>query len=79
MLSLIAQYKAQNRSVGTQEVIELLRAASTSKEYSGSTEFSIIWYPNSMEFALAKEDLVRKILDAPFTIYNRFTFDELFQ
>jgi hypothetical protein len=79
MLSLIAEYKAQNRSVGTQEVIELLRAASTSKEYSGSTEFSIIWYPNSMEFALAKEDLVRKILDAPFAIYNRFTFDELFQ
>jgi len=77
MLSLIAQYKDQNRTVGTREVIELLRAASTSKEYSGTTEFSIIWYPNSMEFALAKEDLVRKILDAPFTIYNRFTFDEV--
>ena len=79
MLSLIAQYKTQNRTVGTQEVIELLRAASTSKEYSDCTEFSIIWYPNSMEFALAKEDLVHKILDAPFTIYNRFTFDEVFQ
>jgi hypothetical protein len=78
MLNLIAQYKNQNRTVGTQEVIELLRAASTSKEYSGTTEFSIIWYPNSMEFALAKEDLVHKILDAPFTIYNRFTFDEVF-
>lgn len=79
MLGLIAQYKDQNRAVGTREVIELLRAASTSKEYSGPTEFSIIWYPNSMEFALAKEDLVRKILDAPFTIYNRFTFDEVFR
>jgi hypothetical protein len=79
MLGLIAQYKVQNRTVGTREVIELLRAASTSKEYSGTTEFSIIWYPNSMEFALAKEDLVRKILDAPFTIYNRFTFDEVFR
>jgi hypothetical protein len=31
-----------------------------------------------MEFALAKEDLARKILDAPFTMYNRFTFDEVF-
>lgn len=79
MLSLVAQYKTQKKTVGTQEVIELLRAASTSKEYSGTTEFSIIWYPNSMEFALAKEDLVHKILDAPFTIYNRFTFDEVFQ
>jgi len=79
MLSLIAQYKTQKKTVGTQEVIELLRAASTSKEYSGTTEFSIIWYPNSMEFALAKEDLVHKILDAPFTIYNRFTFDEVFR
>jgi hypothetical protein len=79
MLALVAQYKTQNRTVGTQEVIELLRAASTSKEYSGTTEFSIIWYPNSMEFALAKEDLVHKILDAPFTIYNRFGFDEVFQ
>ena len=79
MLSLIAGYKTQKKTVGTQEVIELLRAASTSKEYSGTTEFSIIWYPNSMEFALAKEDLVHKILDAPFTIYNRFTFDEVFR
>jgi hypothetical protein len=79
MLSLIAQYKTQGKTVGTQEVIDLLRAASTSKEYSGTTEFSIIWYPNSMEFALAKEDLVHKILDAPFTIYNRFSFDEVFQ
>lgn len=79
MLSLIAAYKIQNKTVGTQEVIELLRAASTSKEYSGTTEFSIIWYPNSMEFALAKEDVVHKILDAPFAIYNRFTFNEVFQ
>lgn len=79
MLNLIAQYREQKRTVGTQEVIELLRAASTSKEYSGTTEFSIIWYPNSMEFALAKEDLVHKILDAPYTIYNRFSFDEVFQ
>ena len=54
-------------------------AASTSKEYSGTTEFSVIWYPNSMEFALAKEDLVHKILDAPFTIYNRFSLDEVFR
>jgi hypothetical protein len=79
MLTLIAQYKAQNRTVGTREVIELLRAASTSKEYSGTTEFSILCYPNSREFALAKEDLVRKILDAPFATYNRFTFAEVFQ
>jgi hypothetical protein len=78
MLNLVAQYKIQNRTVGTREVIELLRAASSSKEYSGTTEFSIIWYPNSREFALAKEDLVHKILDAPFTMYNRFTFNEVF-
>jgi hypothetical protein len=79
MLMLITGYKSQKKTVGTQEVIELLRAASTSKEYSGTTEFSIIWYPNSMEFAVAKEDLVNKILDAPFAAYNRFTFDEVFQ
>jgi len=78
MLSLIAQYKTQGRTVGTPEVIELLRAAATSQEYSGTTEFSILWYPNSREFALAKEDLVHKILDAPFAAYTRFTFAEVF-
>ncbi len=79
MLTIVAQYKSAGRTVGTPEVISLLRAASTSQEYSGTTEFSIIWYPNSMEFALAKEDLVRKILDAPFASYDRFTFAELFK
>ncbi|MDA8126651.1 MAG: hypothetical protein M0009_15875 [Deltaproteobacteria bacterium] len=78
MLNLVAQYRDQGRTVGTPEVIELLRAASTSKEYSGTTEFSLLWYPNSREFALAKEDLVQKVLDAPFTTYRRFTFAEVF-
>lgn len=79
ILSLINQFKSVGMTVGTQEVIKLLQAASTSKEYSGTTEFSIIWYPNSREFALAKEDLINKILDAPFTSYRRFTFTELFR
>ncbi|MHB8773350.1 MAG: C45 family peptidase [Syntrophales bacterium] len=79
MLNLTAQFRARDRAVGTPEMIELLRAASTSKEFSGVSAMSIIWYPNTGEFALAKEDLVRKILDAPFTIYNRFTFAEVFR
>lgn len=79
MLALVDRFKSVGKTVGTREVIELLQAASTSKEYSGTTEFSIIWYPNSREFALAKEDLVKKILDAPFTTFRRFTFAELFR
>jgi len=60
-------------------MIEILRAASRTAQYSGITEYSFIGYPDRGEFALAKEDLVNKILEAPYTTFTTFTFGEVFQ
>ena len=72
------QYIADRGSIGTPEMIGLMRAASTSKEYQGQTEYSFIAYPDLREFALAREDLQKKSLDASFAQYERFTFDDVF-
>jgi len=79
MMERLDQFRGEGRTVGTTEMIELLRAASTSEEYSGITEYSFIGNPNKMSFALAREDLDRKILDAPFAEFTEFTFDDVFQ
>ena len=79
MMERLDQFRDEGRTVGTTEMIELLRAASTSEEYSGVTEFSFIGYPNKMSFALAREDLDRKILDASYAEFTEFSFDEVFQ
>ena len=79
MLTLINQYRAQSRTIRTSEMIELLKATSNTAQYRGITEYSVICYPNSMTFALAKEDLERKILSASFADFRTFTFNEVFQ
>jgi hypothetical protein len=79
MMERVDQFRDDGRTVGTTEMIELLRAASTSEEYSGITEYSFIGYPNKMSFALAREDLAFKILDASYAEFTEFTFDEVFQ
>jgi hypothetical protein len=72
------QYLAERGSIGTPEMIGIMRKASTSKEYQGETEYSFIAYPDMREFALAREDLQNKVLDASFAQYERFAFDEVF-
>jgi len=79
MLTLMNQYRTQSRTVGTAEMIEILKATSNTAQYSGITEYSVICYPNSMTFALAKEDLEHKILSASFAEFKTFTFNEVFQ
>ncbi len=78
MVDRARQYLADGGSIGTTEMIGIMRAASTSKEYQGETEYSFIAYPDTREFALAREDLQNKILDASFAQYERFRFDEVF-
>ena len=34
---------------------------------------------NKMSFAIAREDLARKILDASYAEFTEFSFDEVFQ
>jgi len=78
MVDRASQYLADRGSIGTPEMIGIMRAASTSKEYQGETEYSFIAYPDTREFALAREDLQNKILDASFAQYERFAFDDVF-
>jgi len=79
MLELLESYQAESKTIGTTEVIEFLRIASNLPDYHDITEFSIIFYPNRMTLALAKEDLEKKILNAPYAQYTIFSFDEVFQ
>ena len=69
----------EGRSIGTTEMIEILRSASNSTSYSGATEYSYIGYPDTMSFAVAREDLERKILDASYANFTLFSFEEVFQ
>jgi hypothetical protein len=78
MVDRAIQYLADRGSIGTPEMIGIMRAASTSKEYQGETEYSFIAYPDTREFALAREDLKNKILDASFAQYERFAFNDVF-
>ena len=79
MLELFESYQADSKTIGTTEVIEFLRTASNLPEYHDITEFSVIFYPNRMSLALAKEDLGKKTLNAPYAQYTTFSFDEVFQ
>ncbi len=54
-------------------------AAARTEQYSGMTEYSFISYPDRGEFALAKEDLVKKILEVPYADFTSLTFGEVFQ
>jgi len=79
IMKLIETYDLENTPVGSAEMINLLRAASTSEQYQGMTEYSFISYPNEKAFAVAKEDLRQKILDASFSRFTSFTFEEIFK
>ena len=79
MMKLIETYELENTPVGSSEMIRLLRTASTSDQYQGMTEYSFISYPNEKAFAIAKEDLRRKILDASFSRFTKFSFKEIFK
>gem|GEM_PF-2246230 len=78
MARLAEGFIADGDTIGTPEMVALLQAASTSREYRGQTEYSFIAYPDQMSFSLASEDLDRKVLDAPFARYERFGFGEEF-
>ncbi len=79
MLALIEEYQEGGKTIGTSEMIKLLQSASVSEEYRGTTEYSFIAYPDKGAFAVATENLEAGILDAPFTNFTHFTFDEAFQ
>lgn len=78
MLNLLNDFASQGKTIGTAEMIEILRAASRTKQYDGITEYSFIGYPDAMKFALAKEDLENKILEASYGTFVTYDFDEVF-
>jgi len=79
MQTLVEQYASEGRLVGQTEMIDLMRAASSSAQYQGITEYSVIVWPDRMRLDLAKEDLENRVLDASFATYETYGFSELFQ
>ncbi|WP_292365247.1 hypothetical protein [Methanoculleus sp. UBA208] len=79
MNDTLNRFISEGRSIGTPEMIEILRAASNSTSYSGATEYSYIGYPDTMSFAVAREDLELKILDASYADFTTFSFEEVFR
>ncbi|WP_292492002.1 hypothetical protein [Methanoculleus sp. 10] len=79
MLALLDSYREEGRTVGTPEMIALMQSASVSEDYRGTTEYTFIAYPDAGAFAVAKEDLAKGILDAPFAEFAHFEFDEVFE
>jgi len=78
MMNRLDDLASKGRTIGTAEMIEILRAASRTKQYDGITEYSFIGYPDAMKFALAREDLVNKILEAPYGTFTTYDFNEVF-
>jgi hypothetical protein len=78
MMNRLDDLASKGRTIGTAEMIEILRAASRTKQYDGITEYSFIGYPDTMKFALAREDLVNKILEAPYGTFTTYDFNEVF-
>jgi len=79
MNDTLNRFISEGRSIGTAEMIEILQAASNTTNYCGITEYSYIGYPDTMSFAVAREDLDGKILDASYAKYTAFPFEEVFQ
>jgi len=79
MLEKSRTFETEGQTIQTEQMIEILRAASRTEQYSGITEYSFIGYPDNGSFALAREDLVNKILDASYATFSTYTFDEVFQ
>ncbi len=73
------EFELAGQTIGTAQMIEILKAASRTQQYSGITEYSFIGYPDNGSFALAREDLVNKILEASFATFTTYTFSEVFE
>jgi hypothetical protein len=78
MMERLDDFASKGRTIGTVEMIDVLRAASRTKQYEGITEYSFIGCPDAMKFALAKEDLIKKILEAPYGTFTTYDFNEVF-
>lgn len=79
MLQKINEFESEGQTIRTEQMIEILRAASRTEQYSGITEYSFIGYPDNGSFALAKEDLINKVLEASYATFSTYTFDEVFE
>ena len=79
MLKKINEFENEEQTIQTEQMVEILRAASRTEQYSGITEYSFIGYPDNGTFALAREDLVNKILEAPYATFSTYKFIEVFQ
>jgi len=79
MLQKLNEFENAGQTIQTVQMIEILKAASRTEQYSGITEYSFIGYPDNGSFALAREDLINKVLEACYATFSTYTFDEVFQ
>jgi len=79
MLEKINELENEGQTIQTEQMIEILKAASRTEQYSGITECSFIGYPDNRSFALAREDIINKVLEACYATFSTYTFDEVFQ
>ncbi|MBW1868145.1 MAG: hypothetical protein JRI73_02370 [Deltaproteobacteria bacterium] len=79
MLEKLNEFENAGQTIQTEQMIEILKAASRTEQYSGITEYSFIGYPDNGSFALAREDLINKVLEACYATFSTYTFDKVFQ
>jgi len=79
MLEKAETFEREGQTIQTEQMIEILRAASRTEQYRGITEYSFIGYPDDGSFALTREDLVNNILEASYATFSMYTFDEVFR
>jgi uncharacterized protein (DUF2141 family) len=76
MVKTLEQFRRRNKSIGTEEMVEILQSAT-----HGNTEYSNILYPNKMAIAVATEGLKdgTKNLNAPYCEFTVYEWRELFE
>ena len=73
LIDKLAAFAAYHRTIGMTEMIDLLQTSGHRR-----TEHSIIFRPNRMIIALAYEDLVQGIREAPLCQWTSYQWEELF-
>jgi len=79
MADLLKNYEETSRAIGTADVVAFLRTASRSPQFHDIAIYSILFYPDRLSLALAKEDLETRNLNASYSEYRTFDFNDLFR
>ncbi|MEA3420528.1 MAG: hypothetical protein U9Q97_02475, partial [Acidobacteriota bacterium] len=73
-MGMLEAWSRKGRALGIEEAKRLLQTVS-----HGSTEYSVIFLPNTGHIFVAVDDLKTDMWDAPYMSWIDFSFDELFR